>query len=151
MIKIQNRLLELITGLVFNHSWAIIIGFTLLAIVGFFYTTANLGVNSDTSEMFDEDLAFRQLRDQYKQAFPDTEDNIVVVVSGEVPELVASVADSLAENFKKREDLFESVFQPTGESFLKQHQLLFLDTTTLAGLSQKLRRAKPMISFLNVF
>ena len=149
MIGIQNRLLELISVLVFRYAWSVIIGFTLLGVAAFFYTAGNLGVNSNTAEMFDENLPFRQVRDQYNEAFPETEDNFVVVVSGPVPELVASVADTVASRFRDRTDLFESVFQPTGEPFFKNNQLLYLDTADLKQLSGQLVKAKSMMSFLS--
>ena len=149
MINIQNRILQFVSSLVFNHAWTIIVGFSVLAILGFFYTAQNLGVNSDTSDMFDEQLNFRKIRNQYKESFPQTEDNMVVVVSGAVPEMVRSVADSIAAQLRSQPDLFEAVFQPTGESFLKQNQLLFLDTTEINKLSDQLTKAKPMMSFLS--
>ncbi len=149
MRQLQKRSLEFLSKVIFKYSWIIIAAFTGLAVFGFFYTTSNLGVNSNTAEMFDEQLPFRQLRDQYKQIFPATEDNMVIVVSGEVPEMVASTADSLAEEFKSREDLYQSVFQPTGEDFFKKHQLMYLDTTTLIQLSEQLIKARPMMAFLS--
>ena len=148
MIDIQNRLLQLVSRLVFNHAWIVIAVFTLLAILGALYTAQNLGVNSDTSAMFDERLTFRQIRESYQNTFPQSEDNIVVVVSGTVPELVNSVADSIAAELRKRPDLFEAVFQPTGEPFMKQNQLLYLDTADLTALKANLVKAKPMMSFL---
>ena len=123
--------------------------YLLVAVFGFFYTAQNLRINSNTSEMFDEKLPFRQIRDNYKEVFPLTEDNFVIVVSGLVPELVLSVADSISRDLKKQPELFESVYQPTGEEFFKKNQLLYLDSTTLAGLSEKVLKARPMISFIN--
>lgn len=149
MIDIQNRLLQWVSRLVFKYAWLVIAGFTLLAVLSFFYTAQNLGVNSNTAEMFDQELPFRQIRDQYKETFPATEDNFVVVVSGPVPELVTSAADSIAKQFGSRKDLFESVFQPAGEPFMKNNQLLYLDTSDLNELSEKLVKARPMMSFLS--
>jgi hopanoid biosynthesis associated RND transporter like protein HpnN len=149
MIDIQNRLLQLVSRLVFNHACIVIAVFSFLAILGALYTAQNLGVNSDTSAMFDERLSFRQIRENYKNTFPKTEDNMVVVVSGTVPELVNSVADSIATELRQRPDLFEAVFQPTGEPFMKQNQLLYLDTADLTALTANLVKAKPMMSFLS--
>ena len=42
------------------------------------------------------------------------------MVSGLVPELVLSVADSISRDLKKQPELFESVYQPTGEEFFKK-------------------------------
>lgn len=148
MIKFQNRLLQWVSKLVFNHAWSIIIGFTILAVIGFNYTTRNLGVNSDTSAMFDQKLPFRQIREAYKHTFPQTEDNMVLVISGTVPELVSSVADSISQALRLKPDLFEAVFQPIGEPFMKQNQLLYLDTAQIGTLANNLVKAKPMMSFL---
>ena len=148
MIKISNWLAEVISRLIYKYSWPIIISFLIITVLCFFYTVQNLGVNSKTSELFDEDLPFRQVMKQYKGLFPDTEDNIVIVVSGEVPEFVINISDSVAKDLSGRPDLFESVFQPTGEEFFKRNRLLYLDTTGLGTLTDKVVKAKPMISFM---
>jgi len=69
-------------------------------------------------------------------------------VSGPVPELVSSISDSVASDLKKQPEFFEKVYQPTGESFFKKNQLLFLDSTALADLSEKASKARPMMAFM---
>lgn len=132
----------------FRYSWLVISFYFLLAILGGFYTVNNLGINSDTSEMFDDQLLFRKLREHYKQTFPQTEDNFVIVVNGEAPEIVSFVADSIAGNMKQQEHLFEWIYQPTGEDFFKKNQLLFLDSTALLDLSIEMHRSRTMMSFM---
>ncbi len=149
MIRISTDLAKKFSNLIFKYAWLVIMVYLVAAVFGFFYTAQNLRINSNTSEMFDEKLPFRQIRDHYKEAFPLTEDNFVIVVSGPVPELVLTIADSISRDLKKQPELFESVYQPTGEKFFKKNQLLYLDSTTLAGLSEKVLKARPMISFIN--
>ena len=149
VIKIPAGLARKFSNLIFKYAWLVIIGFTAIAIWGGFYTAYNLGVNSNTSEMFDDKLPFRQIRNHYKQTFPITEDNLVVVVSGSVPELVRSVSDSIANELKKKSEFFYSVYQPTQEEFFKKHQLLFLDSAELSDLAQKVLKARPMMSFIS--
>lgn len=148
MIKISADLTKKFSNLIFKYAWLVIITYLVVAVLGFFYTANNLGINSNTSEMFDDSLPFRQIRDHYKQTFPITEDNFVVVVSGPVPELVRSISDSIANDLKKRPEFFNSVYQPTGEEFFKKNQLLFLDSTELSDLSKKMLKARPMLSFI---
>jgi hopanoid biosynthesis associated RND transporter like protein HpnN len=149
MNKLASILAENITFWVYKYSSLVIITFLVLAVLGFYYTSQNLGVNSNTSEMFDENLAFRHAQDHFKELFQLAEDNFVIVVSGPVPELVTEVADSITRQLQAHPDLFSSVFQPTGDSFFKQNQLLFLDTASLSNVVDQIAKARPMMSFMS--
>ena len=147
MIRFPVKLVREWSAILFKYSWWVIGFYTVLAVGGWFYTSQTLGVNSDTSEMFDDDLPFRTTRNHLKQSFPVIEDNFVVVVSGRAPELVGSISDSIAFQLQQQ-SMFESIHQPTRNDFIKSNGLLFMDTVALEQLSEKVSRSKPMLSFL---
>ncbi|GJM28502.1 MAG: RND transporter [Cyclobacteriaceae bacterium] len=149
MNKIANGLSAVITPLIFKYSGLVIMVFFILATLGMFYVSRHLGVNSNTAEMFDESLEFRKSRDRYKELFPFSEDNIVIVVSGSLPELISATADSIAERLQLHPDIFASVFQPAGDPYLKKNQLLFLDTAALSKVAVQVAKARPMMSFMS--
>ena len=63
MIRISTDLAKKFSNLIFKYAWLVIMVYLVAAVFGFFYTAQNLRINSNTSEMFDEKLPFRQIRD----------------------------------------------------------------------------------------
>ena len=149
MIRIPSLLVRVFSEMLFRYSWWVIAFYLVLAVAGWFYTKQNLGINSNTSQMFDDDLPFRTTRDHIKKSFPVIEDNIVVVVSGTTPELVGSVADSITSQLNQYPEVFQSIYQPTRDEFIKRNQLLFLDSTDLEQLSGRVLQSKPLLGFLS--
>ena len=149
MIRIPSSLVHVFSEMLFRYSWWVIVFYMVLAAAGGYYTTQNLGINSNTSQMFDEDLPFRITRDHIKKSFPIIEDNIVVVVSGAVPELVGSISDSITSHLNQYPEAFESIHQPTRDEFIRRNQLLFLDSGNLEDLSRQVLQSKPMLTFLS--
>ena len=148
MIRIPSALVRVFSKMLFRYSWWVIALYLVLATAGGYYTQQNLGINSNTSQMFDDELPFRITRDHIRSSFPIIEDNMVVVVSGQTPELVSNVSDSITWRLKQHLEVFESIYQPTRDEFIKKNQLLFLDSTGLQDLSAQVGKSRPMLTFL---
>ena len=61
------------------------------------FTASNLGINTDTTDMIDETLPFRQAVKDYDRAFPLSIDTLILVIDGETPDLAEDAATQLAE------------------------------------------------------
>ena len=114
-----------------------------------FYIAANLGINTDTADMIDENLPFRQAVKDYDRAFPRTVDTLLVVIDGATPDLTEDAATDLAERLRGDGAIFKSVYQPGGEAFFQRNGLLYLDSEALANLADNLAEVQPLIGKLS--
>ena len=110
-----------------------------------YYTKTHLALNSNTAEMLDPNLPFRQMERELERAFPQLADNIVVVVEAETPAEAGDVADALAERIRLNREVVESVYQPGGGPFFAQHGLLYLDRDALWDLDERFAEAEPFL------
>ncbi len=112
------------------------------------YSASNLKIDTDTSGMLSETLRYRQLDRDFKESFPKDHRQLIVVVEGENPDLVADSADLLAEVLRNRPDLFATVLYPRGDPFFRRNGLLFATTDELYSLSDRLADAQPFLGAL---
>jgi len=136
------------TDFVRRYAWWIILFYIAITALALYYTSLNLGVNSDTAEMFDPGLDFREQQEQFNRLFPLTDDNFVIVVESTVPEIADSISRSLAERLRQEPELYSDVFLAGGDPFFKKNQLLFLDYDELEDVTGKLSQSYVFLSFL---
>ncbi len=142
------HLLERFSLFVESHSLWIVILYTIISVFAIHYAVQNLGINSNTAEMFDPDLEFRQNQDHFNELFPLTKNNLVIVIEGETPEVTDISALELYSEFKKDTLHFSNVYLPGAGDFFKQNQFLFLNTDELENLSARLSRSNVFLSLL---
>ena len=119
-----------------------------LAVLGFWYTVTNLGINTDTEDMIANDLPWRQTFIKYRQAFPQFDGNLLVVIDGLTPELARSAQYRLAAAIDEKPELFGPIHTPGSGDFLDRHGLLFLDEDDLVELSDNLVSLQPILGIL---
>ncbi|MCH7930500.1 MAG: hopanoid biosynthesis-associated RND transporter HpnN, partial [Proteobacteria bacterium] len=117
------------------------------AAVGF-YAATTLGFNTETTDMIDEALPFRQAAKAYDRAFPQFSDNLVVVVEGDTPGLAEDGAEALARGLEDQPGVFETVYRPGGDPFFTRNGLLYLDLDALGELADNLAGVQPLIGKL---
>ena len=142
------HLLERFSLFVESHSLWIVILYTIISVFAIHYAVQNLGINSNTAEMFDPDLEFRQNQDHFNELFPLTKNNLVIVIEGETPEVTDISALELYSEIKKDTLHFSNVYLPGAGDFFKQNQFLFLNTDELENLSARLSRSNVFLSLL---
>jgi len=132
-----------------RHAGTVIVLF-LVATAGIAsFAAATLGINSSESDVFSKDLGVMQQRAEYFENFPELRDPIVVVVDARTPDLAHDSADRLARRLREQPDLFPSVFQPDGGKFFDEHGLLYLSTSELQDIVDRLSLAQPFLSRLS--
>ncbi len=136
------------TGLVTRHAWAVVIFFVLFAAMALYYTVTHIGINTDTENMLDEKLPYRQTLKTYKQAFPNHLDVMLLVVDGKHPVAVEKAAKRLAEKLAGEKQAFKSVYLPGTGEFFDKNGLLYLPTSELKKLARDLGRSGLMLSEL---
>lgn len=131
-----------------RHAWPVIVLAVAAGAFCLYYTFHHLRINTDSSDMLSEKLLWRQTYDDYKRAFPQFADNIVIVIDGATPDEARDAAQRLADHLETRTDLFKSVFLPQTAAFFRQNGLLYLDERELQDLADNLARAQPFLSRL---
>jgi uncharacterized protein len=127
----------------------IVLGLALLAtIASGYYTGTHFAINTNTNEFISEKLPWRQNLIALDKAFPQLDDQIVVVIDGATPELAEAAAQSLTDRLKRRPDLYQSVVRPEGGPYFNQNGLLFLPVADLKQTMNGLHKAQPFLMAL---
>ncbi len=129
-------------------AWLVVLGALALTVGLARYTAANLGVHTDTSEMFDAGVDFRRHLEEFKELFPQFTDVLVAVVDAPSAAEARRAADDIAERCATRPDLFRNVYWPGSEEYFRRNGLLFLSTDELRELTTELRRTAPLFAHL---
>ncbi len=109
-----------------------------------------LGVNSETDDLFDRDLPFRRHRAEVDAALPARNDNLLVVVDGPSRIVAGDAAADLAAQLDREPELFASTFTPGAGPFFERHGLLYLDTDELALMADDLAAAQPFLAEITI-
>jgi hopanoid biosynthesis associated RND transporter like protein HpnN len=98
------------------------------------YAVGHLGINTSTKDMLSEDLPFRRNDQAMDQAFPQLDQQILVVVEAAGAEQAEAAAVRIAEGLAARPERFRGVFYPEGDPFFRHNGLLYLDLDELESL-----------------
>jgi len=124
-------------------AWALAFTVASLVVAGL-----RLGVVSDTEELFDASLPFRQRQAALEEALPLRADTILVVVDGPTEIAASDAALDLAAQIDANGAPFAAVYTPGLGDFFDRNGLLYLDLDALEDLSDTLTRAQPFIADL---
>ena len=113
-----------------------------------FYAAGNLGINTSTGDMISKDVPYRRGWEDFKRAFPQFADTIVVVVDGESADIAEDAAAALARRLEAEKGLFRNVYWPGGDPYLRQNGLLYLSRDELSTLTDRLADAQPLLAEL---
>ncbi|MGR9085635.1 MAG: MMPL family transporter [Gammaproteobacteria bacterium] len=113
------------------------------------YTARHLGINTDTTQIFSQDLPFLQDRDRFIKAFPQDDATILVVVDASTPEKTTQALAYLGAQFNKDKEYIESVYIPGEGNFFNRHALLYLGLDELNDLAAKMAESQPFVGTLS--
>jgi len=148
LAHLYRRTLAAWVDLMRRRAALVVVLAALSAVAGLWYAAANLTIDTDTTDMLAKDLPFRKAYDEYKAAFPQFSDNIVIVIDGNNPDVVADAGAQMAARLRAEPELFPYVFDPRNDPFFIRNGLLYLDEDELAQISDRLARAQPLIGTL---
>ena len=130
------------------HAWLVLLSCAAATVGSGVYAGANLGINSDTIQLFPEHLPARRNHDAFVALFPDLENALLIVVDGTTPESARSAARSLIETLSGDRDNFEDVYLPGGGPFFERHALLYQSIDNLDEFSDRMIQVQPVIGEL---
>ncbi|HXW70528.1 MAG TPA: MMPL family transporter [Methylocella sp.] len=131
-----------------KHPWAVLAGALIAAAASGYYAATHFAINTNTNEFISERLQWRQDLINLDKAFPQREDQIIVVIDAATPELGEAAAQALADRLERQKDLFQFVTRPEGGPFFNQNGLLFPPVAELQKTVQGLSQAKPFLAAL---
>src|SRR5215471_563429 len=111
--------------------WLVIITATIGTAGAIAYARQNFAIDTNTGQLISSALPWRQRELQLDAAFPQRTDAIMVVVDGLTPEIAESSARALAEELKRRPELFQVARRPDGGLFFDRNGLLYLSKDEL--------------------
>jgi hypothetical protein len=118
-----------------------------LTAASLYLAATGLRIDTDTAKMIAEDAPYKRDLIAFKLAFPQLDDDLVLVLDGKVEEEVEAAADALAAALRKLPG-FAEVWAPGGEAFFRRNGLLYLDRESLAALSDRLSASAPLLAAL---
>jgi predicted RND superfamily exporter protein len=98
------------------------------------YTVRNLGIDTDTGRMVNDELEYRRVYLAYQAEFPNQRDELLVLVEGSTPDLAEDATRTLVRELRRDTVNFESVYQPFGGEFFERQALLYMDVDSLASM-----------------
>lgn len=112
------------------------------------YAAGNLGVNTDTANMISAAIPWRQHFNEFRDAFPLRDRNLLIVVDAPTPADADEFSAALLRELRARpERYFAPLLAGEGE-FFERNGLLYLPTAELEALTDRLATAQPLIGLL---
>jgi hopanoid biosynthesis associated RND transporter like protein HpnN len=142
------RLLGRWVGLVqLRAPWvaALVLGAAAAAVL---YAATHLGVNAETEELFSKDLAFRRHEIEFERAFPEFDNDLLILVNAPTAEGARQATEALSDALRAEPERYPEVFVPGGGPFFERHGLLYFDIEQLEELGDHLARAQPLLAEL---
>jgi hopanoid biosynthesis associated RND transporter like protein HpnN len=115
---------------------------------GLGYMSNNLGMHTNTTDMLSDELPFRRIHAEYKQAFPQFSNTLLVVVDARTVDVKDDVVEALSARMAKEKEFFEVVYQPGGQPFFARNGLLYLSLDELYDLTDQLSEVEPLLAKL---
>ena len=131
-----------------RHARLVVAGAALITIALAYYTWTHLSINTDTDQMIDPDLPFRQVYENFNQTFPQLANSFLMVVDAATPEEADAVARHLVAELHGRDELVMNAYAPGTGDFFDRHGFLYLDLDELYALTDSLADAEPVLAGL---
>ena len=127
----------------------IIVFWTVLAALGVWLSATFLGINTDTSDMIDEQVPYRVAQSEFETAFPDINNQILVIIRADSADALDIYSSELAKALDVSE-LTRSVTHLPSDPFFLKNGLLYLETDELESQLAQLTEAAPLIERLTL-
>ncbi len=128
-------------------------GWTLLAAMLLsggllYYTIHHIAIDTNTLEMLDASLPFRQAKIDFDKSFPELSDDIIVLAESDTAAGANDLASKLATQLRGDKQHFDAVYEPASGPFFARNGLLYLEPDELQDLADTLVKAQPMLGTL---
>ena len=127
----------------------LVVCLAVLATAGAFtYLAQHIAIDTDSAKLISAHIPWRQRDAAFDAAFPQNQDQIVIVVDASTAELAESATANLTAHLLPQKALFKSVRRPDGGIFFDQSGLLFLPKDDVTSTMSQIVTAQPMLGSL---
>jgi hopanoid biosynthesis associated RND transporter like protein HpnN len=146
--SIGDRLARVVGAILRWRKLAIVV---LLAgaVASVWYAAHHLGVNTDTTTMISPELAWRQNFNEYREAFPARDRNLLIVIDARTPTRADAFAAKVLAELRREPDLYHSILLQGEGEFFARNGLLYLPLAQIEQLSDRLTAAQPLLGLLH--
>jgi uncharacterized protein len=150
MFDFFDRLLRFTRVVRFSrrHALWVVLAAVTLTVIGGYYAVTHLSVDTDTDNLIDPNLPWRQREQDFDRHFPQFTSLIVVVLDAEAPDQAGDAAAALAAKLKTESKFFKSVERPDGSEFFQREGILLLPKKEVQDFADQIVAAQPMIGTL---
>jgi hopanoid biosynthesis associated RND transporter like protein HpnN len=113
-----------------------------------YYAAGNLGVNTDTANMIAATVPWRQHYNEYRDAFPLRDRNLLIVIDAPTPAGADEFAAALLTELRAQPERYRAPLLAGEGEFFERNGLLYLPAAELAALTDRLAAAQPLIGLL---
>ena len=110
------------------------------------FAAHRFAINTDINQLISPHLPWRQRQLAFDEAFPQLQNQIIVVIDARTPELGEAAAAALTDRLKARADQFEFVRRPDGDEFFRRDALLFLPPEKIQATLEQAGRGQALLA-----
>ncbi|MCZ6890312.1 MAG: MMPL family transporter [Gammaproteobacteria bacterium] len=126
-----------------------VVVFVCLASAGAaYYAATHIAVNTNTADMFDSKLPWRQNYIRFREEFPELIANVLVVIDSDVAEFTDAAQRRLADRLRADEVTFKSVLALETSNFIVTNGLLYMPVAELDETVTRVANIQPIIGRL---
>jgi hopanoid biosynthesis associated RND transporter like protein HpnN len=122
----------------------------LATIAAAFSAATQLAVDTDPDFMTSPDLEFRRTNDALRSAFPELQNNFVILVDAESGDDARAAAEELTLRLEQDRESYSYVHLPGADPYYEDNGLLYLDADELDPIAARLERIGPLLAALAV-
>ncbi|HYZ34445.1 MAG TPA: MMPL family transporter, partial [Crenalkalicoccus sp.] len=130
------------------HHRAVLAAAAVLLLLAIGTVTHRFAMDTDVTNLFPQDLPWRETERALARAFPGREDLIAVVIDGATPGIADRAAAELAQTLRGNPGLFHRVERPDTLPFLRRSALLFLPLPEVRETTERIVMAQPLLGTL---
>ena len=146
--RMLHRLLVSSVDFSRRNALSVMIAAVLLAAFSGWLASRQLGVSTDTDQLFSASLPWRQQAMEMHKDFPQFDGLLVAVVQARIPEEADATAAELARRLVGDKAHFQTVTRPDASPFFAKEGLLFLDQKQLGEVMNRTIDAQPFLGQL---
>jgi hopanoid biosynthesis associated RND transporter like protein HpnN len=132
-----------------QHAAVTITLFLAVAVLSVALAAAKLKINTDPSLMINPDLPFRKNYQDFARQFPTLDNTFLIFVDSEDPERGRKAAGEIADDLKRRPDLFSRVFAPGSGAYFDKYGVLYLDEPVVKKLAEDVTQMAQLIDIIS--
>jgi uncharacterized protein len=129
-----------------RRAWLVVILSVLVSLVSGVYAARHFAINTDINQLISPNLPWRQRQLAFDKAFPQLQNQIIIVIDAKTPELGEEAASALTQRIKARTDQFDSVYRPDGGDFFRHEGLLFEPPEKIQATLEQAGRGQALLA-----